>query len=897
MTFRYLSVCSGIEAASVAWKPLGWQCAGVSEIEKFPRAVLEQRLGAQPVDDDHRYREGSNTIPLFGDFTKIEAHHVGPIDLLVGGTPCFPAGTRIATRRGLTPIEEVEVGDEVLTHEGRWQKVLRWGSKTADTIVLHGQGQSSGIETTPNHPFYACEKRWTWVGRENGNRRVDLSDPEWTSADGMTGKLWASPTVWPASKPPKITSSGREKTPPPFSDELAYVIGRWLGDGWTRINDRRGYAIICCADSEADFLEGAIEASGLHASRSKERTTTRFQIANRAFARWLHENFGSGADKKTIPTWVFGWNFRRSLLNGYIGADGCRTGNGWRISTISDALALGSVLLAHSLGYSATRRLVATNRSSCSIEGRSVNERPFYQITLYEKSRSSMERKGHRWGLVRKQSAGRRTTVFNIEVEEDNSYVADGIVVHNCQSFSVAGKRLGLDDPRGNLTLEFLALAKRVRPTWIVWENVPGVLSHDEGRTFGTFLGLLGECGFDRAAWRILDAQHVRTRSFGRAVPQRRRRLFLVGYSGTGGIDPRAVLFDRESLRGNPAPRREAGQGVAPTLAARTRGGGGLGTDFDLDGGQTAIQPEEADWPASVAPTLNAAFGEKQGLEDQHIRGGQDCSSPPVANCLTSRMHKGINTTLDEGQTLIPTPGGGFDEGNVPHALKGEGFDASEDGTGRGTPLVPVQHPPSIAGTLKSCGGKSGLPNGAEEADRMVPVAYQTSGNCGAWETGSITGALDTNTDPNSHVLCFSAKDHGGDAMNECSPTLRAGGHDGSHANAGVMPAVAFKIGAGAGAGAGSIGAEEECAPTLGAAESGTQRSPGLLHNWRVRRLTPTECERLQGFPDNWAKIEWRGKPADQCPDGPQYRAYGNSMATNVMEWIGERIEAVRGLG
>ena len=149
-----------------------------------------------------------------------------------------------------------------------------------------------------------------------------------------------------------------------------------------------------------------------------------------------------------------------------------------------------------------------------------------------------------------------------------------------CQSFSVAGLRQGLADPRGNLMLEFGALARRVRARWLVWENVPGVLSSNGGRDFGSFLGMLGELGYG-FAYRVLDAQF-----FG--VAQRRRRVFVVGHAGGLWQRAAAVLFEPESLRGDPAPRREAGEGSAPALAARTRGGGGLGTDFDLDGGLIA---------------------------------------------------------------------------------------------------------------------------------------------------------------------------------------------------------------------------------------------------------------------------------------------------------------------
>ncbi|TXH55698.1 MAG: DNA cytosine methyltransferase [Desulfurellales bacterium] len=150
-----------------------------------------------------------------------------------------------------------------------------------------------------------------------------------------------------------------------------------------------------------------------------------------------------------------------------------------------------------------------------------------------------------------------------------------------CQSFSVAGLRQGLADPRGNLMLTFGAIAARYRPKWLVWENVPGVLSSNGGRDFGAFLGMLGQLGYG-VAYRVLDAQYVRTCRFPFAVPQRRRRVFVIGYLGDWRRAA-AVLFDRESLSGHPAPRREAGQRVAPTIGACI---GGRDRDFDCNGGR-----------------------------------------------------------------------------------------------------------------------------------------------------------------------------------------------------------------------------------------------------------------------------------------------------------------------
>jgi len=408
-----------------------------------------------------------------------------------------------------------------------------------------------------------------------------------------------------------------------------------------------------------------------------------------------------------------------------------------------------------------------------------------------------------------------------------------------CQSFSVAGLRAGLSDPRGNLMLTYLAIAARYSPDWLVWENVPGVLSSNGGRDFGTLLRGMGELGYG-FAYRVLDAQFTRTRRFPWAVPQRRRRVFVVGYLGDWRRAA-AVLFDGESLSGNPPPRRETRQRPAPTISAPPTGGGGLGTDFDCDRGLIAshdvAQPllaksnsshradAESYIAAPVAPTLNAHFGDKMSLENQHINEGGGCSSPPVANPLTARMHKGINTTLDEGQTLIAN-GGVFD---VPHSLRGEGISA---------PLRSMSHDGSHA----NAGGHAA-------------VAYGLA--------TSVTPKFGHNVQPTMTV-----------------PSPSGGGQP---------PAVAFDM---RGREGGAMPEGPHDTANMRAAEGGSSRSY-VAQPWAVRRLTPRECERVMGFPDDFTRIPYRGKPADKCPDGPRYKALGNSWAVNVAEWVGERIDRV----
>ncbi|MBC6721319.1 DNA cytosine methyltransferase [Treponema sp. Marseille-Q4130] len=272
-----------------------------------------------------------------------------------------------------------------------------------------------------------------------------------------------------------------------------------------------------------------------------------------------------------------------------------------------------------------------------------------------------------------------------------------------CQSFSVAGKRGGTNDIRGQLMYSYLGIVAKYKPRWVLWENVPGVLSSGNGFDFASFVAGLEQCGYGWA-YRVLDAQY-----FG--VPQRRRRVFVVGHIGNRCDLASKVLFEQGGLRGDFATGKEEGKEIAGTL---TSGFGARGLDMDgIASGQYAI--------------------------DVYVVNG-----------------------------------------------------------------------------------------------RQKPV---TSKN--------ITGALDTNGRTN---IVFSTSSFGG--YQDGVGTLRSSGGDNGYGSENLT-----------------------------------------VQKNRVRRLTPVECERLQGFPDNWTQIEWRGKPKEQCPDAPRYKAIGNSMAVPVMRWLGVRIE------
>jgi DNA (cytosine-5)-methyltransferase 1 len=343
-----------------------------------------------------------------------------------------------------------------------------------------------------------------------------------------------------------------------------------------------------------------------------------------------------------------------------------------------------------------------------------------------------------------------------------------------CQSFSVAGLRKGLEDPRGNLMLTYLAIAQRYRPRWLVWENVPGVLSSNGGRDFGTFLGALGELGYGWA-YRVLDAQW-----FG--VAQRRRRVFVVGYLGDWQRAAK-VLFERESVRRDTPPSREARQGAAASVAQCFAG---------------SRQSDVAATLETTAHDYSRADGFNMVAQVFKVRGGVE-------------REDGSRGSTNIGKQA------------------GKGYLGSEE---RAFTLAAAQ-------------------------DQFVaqPVAFQSSQS--GVRLVDTHATLDANNGPRRHN--------------------------------GVLQPVATGFYPTAGQ---DFPCLTECSPSVKVGSGGSSgKPPGVQHAMQVRRLTPVECERLQGFPDGYTNIPWRKK--DEAPDGPRYKALGNSMAVPCMAWIGKRIAEV----
>ena len=442
-----------------------------------------------------------------------------------------------------------------------------------------------------------------------------------------------------------------------------------------------------------------------------------------------------------------------------------------------------------------------------------------------------------------------------------------------CQSYSVAGKRGGLNDPRGQLMLSFLDLAAKLQPKWILWENVPGVLSSGQprGADFATFLQGLVERGYGWA-YRVLDAQYVgrcRMHSQGSgwdAVPQRRRRVFVVACRGTGGWESAAsVLLKPESLCWHPAPRRKKGQTTAADAGASVEAGGGCWWDGGqvsqtldavLQKGQT--MPEKNRFPAVLQPKSHWEGGEVHPTLNQSAKG---CGSPGYSN---------QKIFSQQGGGLVPVPfrkskracsttdNETWVEADASNTLNN--FDLGDTRTTHA-----VVEPVAIQGTIIGRGENAG-PQGTGATDG---------------------GPMFTLTKTDIHGVCHHMPGSVAPTVTSSGPPYSRTGNERVEAEA---LAITFQPG-NLRREAGADPSTTTTTTTLKA--SAGDQMPHIATPMAVRRLTPTECERLQGFPDNWSQIPWKGKPADQCPDGPRYKACGNSMAVPVMRWIGEQIARV----
>lgn len=531
-----------------------------------------------------------------------------------------------------------------------------------------------------------------------------------------------------------------------------------------------------------------------------------------------------------------------------------------------------------------------------------------------------------------------------------------------CQAFSIAGLREGLADDRGNLTLQFVLLANAIDalrraagkpPIWIIWENVPGVLSTNDN-AFGNFLGALcgtgapilppKERGKPRswynagvvdgpercAAWRVLDAQH-----FGLA--QRRKRVFLVARAGAGKWAVADALLPLIAGRDwHPAPSREARQGTAPTLAARTTAGGGLGTDAELAGSLIATDPkvdvnERPSGSKNSQAPLVMAHGQKNAEIVSDGEPSLTCNhEPPILiRMREGRDGGGKGPLYSEDQSLTLATANdqvlafslrGREEGaqlEVSSDGNVSALRAASGGSTRDMVAYNIHGTPATLGASETdihAALRARAPGGSEASTTTVLTFQGNASATNSMNPGTVAPTMDRGKANGLMVAVPIAWDEELNPSEDIAGTMIRGGDGGRHA--GVMqPIDPIRYG----------GSQQDtlhdASGVLNTLPAGTNNNAGSYTktvdaNTHVRRLTPRECERLQGFPDDYTLVpsQWFTfrhaetprqfrrrqfhyvyvEKSEPMADGPRYKMCGNSWATHVARYVGEQIERVR---
>lgn len=511
---KFIDFFAGIGGFRKGMELAGHECVGFCEFDKFATASYismhlltdEQRKVLEELPLKKRQKEilkdeYRNGEWYANDIRRVCADDIPKADCWCFGFPCFVKGTYILAERGYIPIEQVAVGDKVLTHKGRWRKVTSTMQRDNARIWdVDGFGILP-TRTTAEHPYYVTKPGIPMEFREV--KQIDDS--------------WYSTMVLPDEESNE------------YGKEVWWIIGRYLADGWrVRRKDRPSGGRIVFAvsnDKRAEF-ERRLEEAKLHGTYTKERTCGKYHVCNNELYEYL-EKFGKYAHGKRIPREALCLSREKAkyFYDGYMSGDGRKDRE--EATSTSAALILGMCIIAQRLGKPVPAVYYTRRNEKCIIQGRECRQRDTYTFRISKRSI-----RGHYRGRYVCRELHQPTesmdfgTVYNISVEEDESYVANGAIVHNCQDISVAGKQLGFQGNRSSLFFRVMYLIGQLeeenKPTYLFIENVKNLLSVNGGWDFARLLIEMEQAGYD-AEWQVLNSK-----DFG--VPQNRERCFIIGH-------------------------------------------------------------------------------------------------------------------------------------------------------------------------------------------------------------------------------------------------------------------------------------------------------------------------------------------------------------------------------
>lgn len=533
---RVVTLCSGYDSQCLALDRLrgihpDFDYRLVAWAEFDPES--KQPIDRQPAVIAHKALFPESADRNLGDMTKIDWENVPDFDLLFYSTPCFVAGTLVLTDEGFKPIEDIKPGDMVMTHNNRFRKVTETGKKPSKEIIKIRSMMFDEVLCTPNHPFYT-RKRY-----RKGHEGIRcFKDPEWKSASELTKDDYLGLAINTNEEIPEwegVTlhrgthwDAVNELSKHLSSEAFWYVMGRYIGDGWQRDDKLHKAILIACFHKDKDALLSAIDTLGWKYTLSKEKTCYRVTIYSKElceFARRFGKYaYGKHIDAGTMNLPIF---LLKAFLEGYVDSDGCFVDSEYRVTTASRELAYGLMQIVAKV-HKRPSRIYKTNRpDKYIIEGREVNQRNTYVVLWHTDNRKqdkAFYEDGYVWFPIKEVCAtNRKEFVYNMEVNEDHSYTANGAIVHNCQSISQAGLQHGFTEgsgTRSSIIWNVRDAVKAKKPKYLILENVKAMVSRKFIDMFNLWRRELESLGYANFA-QVLNAKDY-------GVPQNRERIFLV---------------------------------------------------------------------------------------------------------------------------------------------------------------------------------------------------------------------------------------------------------------------------------------------------------------------------------------------------------------------------------
>lgn len=528
MKIKLLELCAGYGSQALALKNLGIDVySEIAEFDKYASQAYMQLHG-----------ETKN----YGDIYTIDETKLPYFDMITYSTPCFTEDSLVLTeKRGFQKIIDIQIGEKVITHDGNYktvENVINNGKKK--TVKIYGMGIDE-IHTTPNHLFYVREKSHVWNNKTRSYTRV-FSEPVWKQADSLKRTDYMGIPINKKSEIPEwngitfVWSDGRKDR---YKNQLSqymnnkdfwWLIGRYIADGWFRNN---GGIIIGCGKKKFVEMKEKCDSIGLNYNILEERTVIKFYYQLKELELFV-QSFGKYAYGKKIPSFVMDLpvDLLNSFLNGYMSGDGCFTNGRFKATSVSRELIYG---LAQCIAkvYKQPYSIYKTERPKTTvIEGRTVNQKDTYELCFKKEKRpqdKAFYEDGFIWFPVTKVEEDEIETVYDLTVEENHSFTVQGVIVHNCQDFSVAGKGKGGDKgsgTRSSLLWECERIIRAVKPKYLLMENVKNILSDKHRHNFNEWFKVLEDMGYTNY-YKVLNAKDY-------GIPQNRERIFCVSILGGG---------------------------------------------------------------------------------------------------------------------------------------------------------------------------------------------------------------------------------------------------------------------------------------------------------------------------------------------------------------------------